>query len=69
MAFETPEQGETFFKLDLDEDRASLNTESEDLNSPQVEGNADNEISMCLGPRWPKPKVQILTIEWGEGGW
>ena len=51
MAFETPEQGETFFKLDLDEDRASLNTESEDLNSPQVEGNADNEISMCLGPR------------------
>ncbi len=43
MAFETAEQGESIFKLELDEDVISLNTESEDLNSPQVEGNTESE--------------------------
>ncbi len=49
MAFETAEQGESNFKLELDEDVISLNTESEDLNSPQVEGNTESEdISMNM---------------------
>lgn len=32
-------------KLELDEETSSLQTESEDLNSPQVETNTENELS------------------------
>eukprot|EP00112_Aurelia_sp_Birch-Aquarium-sp1_P017205 Seg397.19 transcript_id=Seg397.19/GoldUCD/mRNA.D3Y31 product="Polycomb protein eed-A" protein_id=Seg397.19/GoldUCD/D3Y31 len=44
MSFEAPEQGENFFKLELDEDGSSMHTESEDLNSPQVEAT-ENELN------------------------
>lgn len=47
MSFEAPEQGENFFKLELDEDGSSMHTESEDLNSPQVEAT-ENELSMTI---------------------
>ena len=43
MSCETNQSGDTTFKLELDEDTSSMQTESEDLNSPQV--NTENEMS------------------------
>ncbi|XP_065056988.1 polycomb protein eed-B-like [Rhopilema esculentum] len=43
MSFETNQSGDTTFKLELDEDTSSMQTESEDLNSPQV--NTENEMN------------------------
>ena len=61
MAFEAPEQGENFFKLELDEDGSSIHTESEDLNSPQVEAT-ENELSMVtFGIFRPIMKLLVLT--------
>ena len=47
MSAEINDQTDGGFKLELDDDASSLHTESEDLNSPQVETNTENELSKC----------------------
>ena len=45
MSEEAMDQIDHGLKLELDDDTSSMHTESEDLNSPQVETNTENELS------------------------
>ena len=59
MSAEAPEPVDGL-KLELDDDASSMHTESEDLNSPQVETNTENELSKCTKSKNLCPKNFLL---------
>ena len=48
MSLEAIDPIDSGLRAELDDDTSSMHTESEDLNSPQIETNTENELSMCI---------------------
>ena len=47
MSLEVIDPIDSDLRAELDDDTSSMHTESEDLNSPQVEINTENELGKC----------------------
>ena len=62
MSVEVIDPIDSGLKAELDDDTSSMHTESEDLNSPQVETNTENELSRCKQSFLSKSHVFVWVL-------